>query len=154
MSECITSDTGIQPCDPNSNSMATAEASSTSIFKNRPFFFFFCVGGWDGWLGGRGKACEFRRVGSLAPVGGDGLVVVSFLQRVFPLSSYPGITPRETSHRSRCEIIRWEASQWKCYFFFFFQACCYWSAVWPWLTYGQTRSSLQGLSHAGGNKVD
>lgn len=88
MSEWITSDTGIQPCDPNSNSVATAEASSTSIFKNRPL-----RGGWDGWVGGRGKAREFQRVGSLALVGGDGLVVVSFLQRVFPLYSYPGITP-------------------------------------------------------------
>uniref|UniRef100_A0A3B3HF52 Lin-28 homolog B (C. elegans) n=1 Tax=Oryzias latipes TaxID=8090 RepID=A0A3B3HF52_ORYLA len=37
MSEWITSDTGIQSCDPNPNSGATAEASTKSIFKNRPF---------------------------------------------------------------------------------------------------------------------
>lgn len=85
MSEWITSDTGIQSCDPNSNSVATAEAASTSIFKNRPL-----RGGWDGWIGGRGKACEFRRVGSLGIVGGDGLVVVSFHQRVFPSLLTPG----------------------------------------------------------------
>lgn len=110
MSEWITSDTGIQPCDPNSNSMATVEASSTSIFKNRPL-----RGGWGRWIGGRDKAREFRRVGSLALVGGDGLVVVSLLQRVFPLSSYPRITPWETSHQGRCEI-SWEGSQWTYYF--------------------------------------
>lgn len=92
MSEWITSDTGIQPCDPNSNSVATAEASSTSIFKNRPFF---CTGAGMGWIGGRGKKLVNSGGWALQPlVGGDGLVVISFLQRVFPLfSSYPGITP-------------------------------------------------------------
>lgn len=110
MSEWITSDTGIQPCDPNSNSVATAEASSTSIFKNRPL-----RGGWDGWVGGRGKAREFRRVGPVALVGGDGLVVVSFHQCVFPHSSYRGKSPLEKRPtRGRCEI-RWEVSQWTCY---------------------------------------
>lgn len=43
MSEWITSDTGIQSCDPNPNSVATVEASTKSIFKNRPF-----RGGWGG----------------------------------------------------------------------------------------------------------
>lgn len=96
MSEWITSDTGIQPCDPNSNSMFYGDGGGL-LYKHLQkqaffFFFFFERGGWDGWIGGRGEAREFRRVGSLALVGGDGLVVVSFLQRVFPLSSYPGIT--------------------------------------------------------------
>lgn len=80
MSEWITSDTGIQSCDPNPNSVATAEASTKSIFKNRPF-----RGGW-GRIGGRGKVCEFRRVGSPGLVGGDtGLLFHSY--NVFSLFS-------------------------------------------------------------------
>lgn len=56
----------------------------------------FVCRGWDVGFGGRSKAREFQRVGSFAPVGGDGLVV-SFLQCVFflcqelPLEKRPSI---------------------------------------------------------------
>lgn len=59
--------------DPDCNSVATAELQASS--KTWPFFV---CRGWDAGFGGRSKAHEFQRVGSFAPVGGDGFVV-SFL---------------------------------------------------------------------------
>lgn len=77
MSECIRPDTNIQT---SCNSVAILGDASQHLQKHGPF----CVcGGWEGGFGGRGKAHEFQRVGSLAPVGGDGFVV-SFLD-VFSL---------------------------------------------------------------------
>lgn len=76
-SECIRPDANIQT---SCNSVAILGDASQHLQKHGPF----CVcGGWDGGFGGRGKAHEFQRVGSLAPVGGDGFVV-SFLD-VFSL---------------------------------------------------------------------
>lgn len=65
--------------DPNCNSVVAAELQASS--KTWPFFV---CRGWDAGFGGRSKAYEFQRVGSFAPVGGDGFVV-SFLWCVFPL---------------------------------------------------------------------
>ena len=71
MSDLITSDSGIQPFDPNSHSMATVQASFTHPQKQH------LRGGWGVW--GVGQSTCIPEGGFLELVGGDGLVVVSFL---------------------------------------------------------------------------
>lgn len=109
--------------------------------KTGPFFFFFWRGGWDGWIGGRGKAREFRRVGSLALVGGDLGACCCFIPPTcFSSLLVPGNNPlrKKRPHRgSRCEI-RWEVSQWADYFSGWF---VWWCAVWS-AAPGQTCSPL------------
>ena len=112
------------------------------------FFFFFWRGGWDGWIGGRGKAREFRRVGSLALVGGDLGACCCFIPPTcFSSLLVPGNNPlrKKRPHRgSRCEIRSFSMSR------LFFRLVCLVMCCVVCSSWSDLFSPPEGLSNVGG----